>query len=66
MKTDKLRELDTLELESKAREMQEQMFRSRFQLGMGQTEVVRRLRETRKDRARVLTILSERVKREGK
>lgn len=60
MKIDKLKELDTNELSSQQREMQEQMFRLRFQLSMGQADGVKKLRELRKDRARILTLLRER------
>jgi large subunit ribosomal protein L29 len=59
MKKDKLRGLDPLEMQSKLREIDEQSFRVKFQLSMGQTEGVKRLRENRKDRARLLTYLRE-------
>ena len=65
MKADKLRELDTAELEKQSLEMREQMFRIRFQIGMGQTEGVKKYRGLRKDRARVLSILQQRAS-EGK
>jgi large subunit ribosomal protein L29 len=35
------------------------MFRLRFQLAMGQTESLNKLRQVRKDRARLLTIMRE-------
>ncbi|HYP05767.1 MAG TPA: 50S ribosomal protein L29 [Bryobacteraceae bacterium] len=60
MKASKLREVDTAELTGQAAETQEQLFRLRFQIGMGQTEGVKRYRELRKDRARMLTIQRER------
>jgi large subunit ribosomal protein L29 len=59
MKKDKLRGLDPLEMHSKLREIDEQSFRVKFQLSMGQTEGLKRLRENRKDRARLLTYLRE-------
>ena len=59
MKKHKLRGLDPLEMQSKLREIDEQSFRVKFQLSMGQTEGVKRLRENRKDRARLLTYLRE-------
>jgi large subunit ribosomal protein L29 len=40
-------------------EMNEQMFKLRFQWAMGQTESLKKMRELRKDRARLLTILRE-------
>ena len=60
MKAEKIREVDTAELVGQAIETQEQMFRLRFQIGMGQTDGVKRYRELRKDRARMLTIQRER------
>jgi large subunit ribosomal protein L29 len=60
MRAEKLRELDDSELVSQQREMTEQLFRLRFQLGMGQTDGLKKYRALRKDRARVLTLLRER------
>ena len=60
MKANKLREVDTAELVGQTQETQEQLFRLRFQIGMGQTDGVKRYRELRKDRARMLTIQRER------
>ena len=57
MKKDKLRGLDPLEMQSKLREIDEQSFRVKFQLSMGQTEGLRKIREMRKDKARLLTYL---------
>ena len=47
------------ELRNQEADMTEQMFKLRFQLAMGQTESLKRMRELRKDRARLLTILRE-------
>ena len=55
----KLRDLAADELERQQAEVSEQMFRLRFQLAMGQTESLKKLRELRKNRARLLTILRE-------
>jgi len=60
MKAEKLRELDSGELQKQAGEMKEQMFRLKFQVSMGQTDGVKKYREVRKDRARILGILRER------
>ena len=57
---EKLREVDTKELEVQQRELAEQIFRLRFQLTTGQAEALKRLREARKDLARVNTLLRER------
>jgi large subunit ribosomal protein L29 len=59
MKATKYRELDVAELERQTEDTQEQLFRLRFQIGMGQTEGLKKYRNLRKDRARLLTVLSE-------
>ena len=55
----KLRDLSPEELERQEVEMNEQMFKLRFQWAMGQTESLNKLRDLRKDKARLLTILRE-------
>jgi len=40
--------------------MDEQMFRLRFQMSMGQMDGLKKVRAMRKDRARIQTILRER------
>jgi large subunit ribosomal protein L29 len=57
---EKLRDLDTAELENRERELAEQVFRLRFQLSTGQAEAVPRLRSARRDLARVKTLLRDR------
>jgi large subunit ribosomal protein L29 len=59
MKATKYRELDVAELERQTQDTQEQLFRLRFQIGMGQTEGLKKYRNLKKDRARLLTVLSE-------
>lgn len=66
MKADKIRDIDTNDLQRQLSEVDEQMFRLRFQLKMGQTDGVKKLRELRKDRARMLTIVRERELAAGK
>jgi large subunit ribosomal protein L29 len=66
MKKDKLRGLDPAEMRKKLEEIDEQSFRVKFQLSMGQTEGIKRLRENRKDRARLLTYLRENELRSAK
>jgi large subunit ribosomal protein L29 len=61
MKADKVRELDSKELETQVRDITEQMFHLRFQMSMGQMDGVKKLRAIRKDRARMLTILRQRA-----
>lgn len=60
MKIDKIRELDEKEIVQQLNEAGEQAFRLRFQLSMGQTDGIKKLRTLRKDRARMLTVLAER------
>jgi large subunit ribosomal protein L29 len=59
MKKDKLKTLEPAEMEQKLTEMEEQAFRIKFQMSMGQTDGLRKLREMRKDRARLLTYQRE-------
>jgi large subunit ribosomal protein L29 len=56
---DKLREAGLHELAAQEKELTEQIFRLRFQLTTGQAEALKRLRETKKDLARVKTLLRE-------
>jgi large subunit ribosomal protein L29 len=56
---EKYREMKPAELQLAERELAEQMFRLRFQLSSGQTEGLKKLRETRRDLARVKTLLRE-------
>ena len=58
-RTKKLRDMTTDELDRREAEMSEQIFRLRFQWAMGQTETLNKMRELRKDRARLLTIKRE-------
>lgn len=60
MRADKIRELDSTELRRQEAEMREQDFRLRFQMSMGQSDGLKKLRGIRKDRARILTILRDR------
>ena len=55
----KLRDATVEELRTQESDMKEQMFRLRFQWQMGQTETLNKMRQVRRDRARILTILKE-------
>lgn len=55
----KLREADSRELAVRQRELAEQVFRLKFQMATGQGEALKRLREAKKDLARVNTLLRE-------
>jgi large subunit ribosomal protein L29 len=54
---EKIREAGVNELEAQQKELSETIFRLRFQLSTGQAEALKRLRETKKDLARVKTLL---------
>ena len=56
MTAEALRQLSEAELGAKEKEMREQLFRLRFQLAAGQMESVKKIRELRKDIARLLTV----------
>lgn len=56
---EKFREMDRNELEIQERELGDQLFRLRFQLTTGQTESVKKMREARRDLARVRTLMRE-------
>ena len=59
MKPAKVREMGTEELLTKELELQEQLFRLRVQKSIGQLDNAIKLRETRRDIARVKTVLRE-------
>jgi large subunit ribosomal protein L29 len=54
---EKIREAGVNELEAQEKELVETIFRLRFQLSTGQAEALKRLREAKKDLARVKTLL---------
>ncbi len=60
MKADDLRELSDDDLSGKLDELKESIFRMRFKLSLGNTDVVKQLREQRRDLARVKTLLRQR------
>jgi large subunit ribosomal protein L29 len=60
MKSDKVRNLTEEELRHQERDLADQLFKLKFQLNMGQTESLKKIRGLRKDIARVKTILGER------
>ncbi len=60
MKADKVRDLDSKELDIQLRDINDQLFHLRFQMRMGQLDGLKKYRGLRKDRARILTILGQR------
>ena len=59
MKVDKVREMSADELVARERELQEQLFRLRFQKSIGQLDNGMKMREIRRDIARVKTVLRQ-------
>jgi large subunit ribosomal protein L29 len=59
MKIDKIRQIEAADYGKQLKEISEQMFRLRFQMNMGQTDGVKKYREIKKDRARILTVQRE-------
>jgi large subunit ribosomal protein L29 len=60
VKADKVREMSAEELSAKERELSEQLFKLRFQKSIGQLDNALKIRETRRDIARVKTVLRQR------
>ena len=60
MKAEKIRNLTDVDLGNQERELADQLFKLKFQLNMGQTESLKKIRGLRRDIARVKTILGER------
>ncbi|MGA8346042.1 MAG: 50S ribosomal protein L29 [Candidatus Sulfotelmatobacter sp.] len=61
MKAEKIRNLTDEELNNQERELADQLFKLKFQLNMGQTESLKKIRGLRKDIAHVKTIIVERT-----
>jgi large subunit ribosomal protein L29 len=59
MKAEKMRGIDAADLQRQVQDTAEQLFRFRFQMGMGQKEGLKKYRNLKKDRARMLTVLRE-------
>ena len=59
MKTAEIRELGVDELRTREKELDDEIFRLRIQKSMGQLEAPRRVREMRRDLAKIKTILRE-------
>ena len=59
-KVAELRELPNDQLEERIRDLDDQVFRLRLQMSMGQTEAANKMKDLRRDRARAKTLLRER------
>ena len=62
MKAPELRELDVDTLRARTQEIDDQLFRMRIQKSMGQLEAPGKMRDIRRERARILTVLKEKAK----
>jgi large subunit ribosomal protein L29 len=60
MKAEKIRNQTDTELRHQERELADQLFRLKFQMNMGQTESLKKIRGLKKDIARVKTMLRQR------
>ena len=59
MKPEELRELSVDDLRAREKELDDQLFRLRIQKSMGQLEAPAKVRDMRRDLARIKTILRE-------
>ncbi len=60
MESEKIRNLTDVELAHQERDLNDQLFKLKFQLKMGQTESLKKIRGLKKDIARIKTISRER------
>ena len=62
MKAVELRDMDVDSLRSKSQEIDDELFRMRIKKSMGQLEAPGKMRNIKRERARILTILKEKAK----
>jgi large subunit ribosomal protein L29 len=65
MKAAEIRDLDVEELRTREKDLDDQLFRLRIQKSMGQLEAPAKVRDVRRDLARIKTILREKQKAAG-
>lgn len=68
MRANEYRAMETLELETKCKELKEELFKLKFQLSLGQLTNTAKVSEMKKNIARINTVLTERLtsEKEGK
>lgn len=66
MKARDLREMTPEELQARLKDLKGELFNLRFQLATGQLDNIMRIRQVRRDIARVKTILREMELKEGR
>jgi large subunit ribosomal protein L29 len=59
MKASEIRELDVAELRAREKDLDDQLFRLRIQKSMGQLEAPAKVRDVRRDLARIKTVLRQ-------
>ena len=59
MKASEIRELDVTELRAREKDLDDQLFRLRIQKSMGQLEAPAKVRDVRRDLARIKTVLRQ-------
>ena len=64
MKASEIREMTNEELQATLRDLREELFNLRFQHAMGKLKNTARIKQVKKDIARVLTVLGERERGE--
>ena len=57
-----LRDLSVDDLQARAKEIEDQLFRMRIQQSLGQLDAALKLRFTRRDLARIKTVITEKQK----
>jgi len=65
MRASELKEMTVDELRAKESDMRKELFNLRFQAATGEIENPRRIRQVKKDIARVLTVVGEKTKAES-
>jgi len=66
MKTKDIRAMAVNEIESKLTELKDKLFKQKFQKSLGQAESPYKIRQTRRDIAKFMTILKETRSKNGK
>jgi large subunit ribosomal protein L29 len=59
---ERFRQMGDQELEGREADLRDQLFRLRFQMSLGQSESIKKLRQLRRDIARVKTLVGERAR----
>ncbi|MGN6591338.1 MAG: 50S ribosomal protein L29 [Terriglobales bacterium] len=59
---ERFRQMGDQELEGREADLRDQLFRLRFQMSLGQSESIKKLRQLRRDIARVKTLATERAR----